>query len=212
MLHCFRTTARRRLLMQTNNPTPSPLKRSFAQTASAPHQTSGSPSASSQPPTPKSQRRRRSTSPHQGHRPMSPPKSHSGHSAPGSPRTGSPSSRGAFRSNSLRGYRDHHPRNNSKSRLADREKDKDTLELPLRDEDLIKHTYQDIKIPVPVANNPKGTLTNFVNQALDSWLEFKYKDGTINRQKLWRFVRFPFIWRHDLVADTSAIDPPLSLS
>lgn len=192
MLHCFRTTARRRLLMQINDQTPSSLKRSFAQTASTPHQTLDSPSVSSQPPTPKSQRMRRSTSPHQGHQPMSSPRSHSGHGTPGSPRTGSPSDRGASRNNSFRGYRDHNSRNNSRSRLADREKDRDTLELPLRDENLIKQTYQDVNISTPLADNPKNSLTNFATQALGSPLDFKYKNGMINKQKLWRFVHSMF--------------------
>ena len=190
MLHCFRATPRCRLLMQRNNPTPSPLKRSFAQTASTPHQTSDSPLASPQPPTSKSQRRRRSTSPHQDNQLMSSQKSHSGHVIPGSPRTGSPSGRGASRNNSFRGYRDHHSRSNSKSRLSDREKDRDTLELPLRDEDLVKQTYQDVKISTPIADNPKNSLAIFANQALSTPLEFKHKDGMINKQKLWRFVRF----------------------
>lgn len=201
MLHCFRTTAGRRLLMQPNNPTPSSLKRSFAQTASTSHQTSDSSSVSSQPLTPKSQRKRESTSPHQAPKPMSSPRSHSGHSTPSSPRTGSPSGHGAFRSNSFRGHRDHHVRN-SRSRPTDREKDRDTLELPLRDENLIKQTYQDVNISTPITDNPKNTLSNFANHALGIPLDYKYKDGMINRQKLWRFVRFTFhvssavmIWR-----------------
>ena len=190
MLYCFRTTIRRRLSMQINDSTPSSLKRSFAQTASTPHQTSDPPFISSQPPTPKSQRRRRSTSPRQVHPPMSSTGSHSGHSTPRSPRTGSPSGRGALRSNSFRGYRDHHHRNNSRSRLADREKDRDTLELPFRDENLIKQTYQDVNISAPIADNPKNSLANFANQVLGTPLDFKYRDGTISRQKLWRFVGF----------------------
>lgn len=179
--------------MQVNNPTPSSLKRPFAQTASVPHQTSDSPSASSLPPTPKSQRRRRSTSPHQGHQPMSSPRSHSGRSTPGSPRTGSPSGRGGFRSNSPHIHRDgDRPRNNSRSRLADREKNRNTLELPLRDENLIKQTYKDINVPSPIADNPKNSLANFASQVLDASLDFKHKDGMVNKQKLWRFVRFAF--------------------
>jgi hypothetical protein len=173
--------------MQINDPTPSSLKRSFAQTASTPHQSSDS-SVSSQPPTFKSQRVRRSTSPHQGHQPMSSPRSHSGHSAPGSPRTGSPSGRGAFKSNSFRGHRDHHSPNNSRSRLASREKDRDTLELPLRDENLIKQTYRDVNISTSTTDNPKNFLTNFSNQAMATPLDIKYRDGIINKQKLWRFV------------------------
>lgn len=172
--------------MQVNNPTPSSLKRSFAQTASAPNQASDFPSASSQPPTPKSQRRRRSTSPHQGHQPMSSPKSHSGHSTPGSPRTSSPSSRGSYRSSSFRGYRDTHSRGNSRSRFTDREKDRDTLELPLRDENLVKQTYQDVHISAPIADNPKNTLANFTSQILDTSLHFKCREGVLNKQKLWR--------------------------
>ena len=188
MLHCFRTTARRRLLMQINNPTPSSLKRSFAQTASAPHQVSDSPSASSQPPTPKSQRRRRSTSPHQGHQSMSSPRSQPGHSTPGSPRTGSPSGRGSYRSSSFRGYRDNNSRNNSRSRFADRERDSNTLELPLRNEDIVKQTYKDVHISTPIADNPKNTLANFTNQVLDTSLDFKCREGMLNKQKLWRWV------------------------
>jgi len=190
MLHCFRTTTRRRLLMQTNNPTPFSLKRPFAQTASAPHQASDSPTTSSQPPTPKSQRRRRSTSPHQGHQPMSSPKSHPGHSTPGSPRTGSPSGRGSYRSGSFRGYRDNHSRNNSRPRFTDREKDRDTLELPLRDENLVKQTYQDVNISAPIVDNPKNSLANFAKQVLDTPLDFKCRGGTLNNQKLWRCVVF----------------------
>lgn len=180
--------------MQINNPTPSSLKRPFAQTASAPHQTSDSSSTSSLPPTPKSQRRRRSTSPHQGHQPMSSPRSHSGHSIPGSPRTNSPSGLGSFRSNSPRVYRDgDRSRNNSRSRLADREKNRNTLELPLRDENLIKQTYKDVSIPAPAADNPKNSLANFANQVLDAPLDFKYNDGILNKQRLWRFARFTFL-------------------
>lgn len=176
--------------MQINDPTPFSLKRSFAQSASTPHQTSDSSSVSSQPSTSKSQRTRRSTSPHQGHQPMSSSRSHSGHSTPGSLRTDSPPGRGTFRSNSFRGHRDHHSRNNSRSRLPDREKDRDTLERPLRDENLIKQTYHDVNISPPTADNPKNFLTNFVNQAFGIPLEFEYKDGTISKQRLWRFVRF----------------------
>ena len=181
MLHCFRTTVRRRLLMQTNNPTPSSLKRPFAQTASAPHQAPDSPTTSSQ-------RRRRSTSPHQGHQPMSSPRSHPGHSTPGSPRTGSPAGRGSYRSNSIRGYRDNHSRNNSRSRFADREKNRDTLELPLRDENLVKQTYQDVDVATPIADNPKNSLANFANQVLDAPLDFKCREGTLNGQRIWRCV------------------------
>lgn len=188
MLLCFRATTRRRLLMQTNNSTPSSLKRSFAQTASTPRQTSDSPSSSSQPPTPKSQRRRRSTSPHQGHQSMSSPKSHPSHSTPGSPRTSSPSSRGSYRSSSFRGYKDSHSRNNSRSRFADREKERDTLELPLRDENLVKQTYQDVNISTPTTDNPKNPLANFVNQVLGASLDFKCREGILNKQKLWRCV------------------------
>jgi hypothetical protein len=174
--------------MQVNNQTSSSLKRPFAQTA--PNQTSDSPSASARPPTPKSQRRRRSTSPHQGYRPMSSPRSHSGHSTPGSPRTGSPSgSRSPFRSNPLRGYGDR-SRNNSKSRYTNREKDRDTLELPLKDENFIKQTYRDLTMPALIADNPKNPLANFAHQVLDTSLDFKHKDGTINQQKLWRSVHF----------------------
>ena len=189
MLHCFRTTARRRLLMQINDPTPSSLKRTFAQTASTPHQTSP---VSSQPPTPKSQRRRRSTSPHPDHQSMSAPRPHPGNSTPGSPRTGSPSGRGAFRSNSLRGYKDRRSRNDSRSRLADRETDRNTLELPIKDENLIKQTYQDVNISTLIADNPKSFLTNFTTQTLGTHPDINYKDGIINKQKLWRFVRFAF--------------------
>ena len=170
--------------MQTNNyPVPSSLKRSFAQTTSTPHQASDSPSASSQPPTPKYQRRRRSTSPHQEHQSMSSSKSHS---TPGTPRTGSPSSRGSFRSNSFRGHRDSHSRNNSRSRFSDREKDRDTLEPPLRDEKIIKETYQDVNISTPITDNPKNSLANFVNQVLGVPLDFKCKEGMMSKQKLWR--------------------------
>jgi len=185
MLHCFRATTRRRLLMQTSNPTPSSLKRSFAQTASVPHQTSDSPSSSSQPPTPKSQRRRRSTSPHQ---PMASPKSHSGHSTPGSPRTSSPSGRGSYRSSPFHGYRDSHSRNSSRSRFVDRERDRDTFELPLRDENFVKENYQDVHISAPIADNPKNSLANFANQVLNTSLDFKCKEGMLNKQKLWRCV------------------------
>ena len=174
--------------MQIDNPTPSSLKRSFTQTASTLHQASDSPS--SQPP--KSQRRRRSTSPHKDHQPMSSPRSRSGHSTPGSPRTGSPSGRGSFRSSSFRGYRDGHSRGNSRSRFADREKDRDTLELPLRDENLVKETYQDVHISAPIADNPKNSLLNFANQVLDTPLDFKCREGTLNKQRLWRCVLFSF--------------------
>lgn len=190
MLLCFRTTARRRLLMQINNPTTSSLKRSFAQTASAPHQNPDSPSVSSQPPTPKSQRRRRSPSPHQGHQSMSSPRSNPGRNTPGSPRDGSPSSRGSFRSSSFRGHRDHRSRNSSKSRFVDREKDRDTLELPLRDEGLIKQMYKDVVISSPIADNPKNSLTNFTNQVLDVGLDFNGREGLLNKQRLWRLARF----------------------
>lgn len=183
MLHCFRTTARRRLLMQIDNPTPSSLKRSFAQTTSTPHHPSDSPSASSQPPTSKSQCRRRSASPHQ---PMSSPRSHSGHSTPGSPRTSSPSGRGSYKNSPFRGYRDNLSRNNSRSRYVDREKDRNTLELPLRDENLVKETYQDVHISAPIADNPKNSLANFLNQVLNTSLDFKCKEGMLDRQKLWR--------------------------
>jgi hypothetical protein len=183
MLHCFRTTARRRLLMQIDNPTPSSLKRSFAQTVSAPHQASDSPSPSSHPPISKSQCRRRSTSPHQ---PMSSPRPHSGHSTPGSPRTSSPSGRGSYRSSPFRGYKDSHSRNNSRSRFIDREKDRNTLEHPLRDESLVRETYQDVHISAPITDNPKNSLANFVNQVLNVPLDFKCKEGMLNKQKLWR--------------------------
>ena len=175
--------------MKINDPTSSSLKRSFAETASTPHQSSDSPSVSSQPPTSKSQRTQRSISPHQGNQPMSSPRSHPGHD---SPRTRSPSGRGAFRSNSFRGHRDHNSRNNSRSHLSDREKDWDTLELPLRDENLIKQTYQGVNVSTPTTDNPKNFLTNFVNQTFGTPLDFKYKDGMINKQRLWRFIRFPF--------------------
>ena len=114
---------------------------------------------------------------------MSSPKSHS---TPGTPRTGSPSSRGSFRSSSFRGHRDSHSRNNSRSRFTDREKDRDTLELPLRDETLVKKTYQDVNVSTPITDNPKNTLANFANQTLGVPLEFKCRDGIINKQKLWR--------------------------
>ena len=188
MLHCFRTTVRRRLLMQVNNPSPSSLKRSFAQTASAPHQASDSPSTSSQPPTPKSQRRRRSTSPHQGHQSMSSPRPSSGHGTPGSPRTGSPSGRGSYRSSSFRGYKDNYSRSNSRSRFPDREKGRDTLELPFRDENLVKQTYQNVNISAPIADNPKNSLANFVNQVLNTPLDFRCKEGMLSGRKVWRCV------------------------
>ena len=174
--------------MQIDNPTPSSLKRSFAQTASAPHQASDPPSASSQPPTSKSQRRWRSASPHQDNPSMSSPRSHSGYSTPGSPRTSSPSGRGSYRSSSFRGYRDTHSRNNSRSRLVDREKDRDTFESPLRDENFVKQTYQDVHISALIADNPKNSLTNFTNQVLVTSLDFKCREGTLNKQKLWRCV------------------------
>lgn len=188
MLLCFRTTVRRRLSMQINHPTPSSLKRSFAQTAFTPHQASDSPSTSSQPTTSKLQRRRRSTSPHQRHQPMSSPSSHLGHSAPGSPRTSSPSSYSSYRSSPFRGSRDSHSRNNSRSRFPDREKDRDTLELPLRDEKFVKQTYEDVNLPTTVTDNPKSSITNLANQALDGSLDFESRDGIINKQKLWRWV------------------------
>jgi hypothetical protein len=184
MLLCFRTTVKRRLSMQINHPTPPSLKRSFAQTASTPHQASDSLSTS----TSKSQRRRRSTSPHQRHQPMSSPSSHLGHSAPGSPRTGSPSSYSSYRTSPFRGSRDSHSRNNSRSRFPDREKDRDSLELPLRDEKFVKQTYEDVKLPTTVTNNPKSSITNLANQALDGSLDFKSREGIINKQKLWRWV------------------------
>jgi hypothetical protein len=175
--------------MQTNNPPPSSLKRPFTQTAFAPHQSSGSFSASSQPPTPKSQRRRRSTSPHQDHQAMSSQRSHSGHSTPSSPRTGSPSGRGSSKNNSFRGR---NSRNNSRSRFVDQEKDRDTLELPLRDENLVKKTYQDVNLSAPIANNPKNSLANFAHQVLGTALDFKYREGMLSKQRLWRLVRFVF--------------------
>lgn len=188
MLGCFRTTIGRMLPMQINNQTLFLFRCSFTQTAFTSRQTSDSPSISFQPPTPKSQRMRRSTSPHQGHKPVSSPRSHSEHITPGSPRTASPSSRGALRSNFSRGYRDNYSRNNSRSRLADREKERDTLELPLRDENHIKQAYQDVNISASIVDNPKTFLANFVTHVLGAPLDFKYEDGTINRQKLWRFV------------------------
>jgi len=183
MLLCFRTIFRRGLLMQTNNPIPPSLKRPFAQTVSAPHHATGSPS---QPPTPKSQRRRRSTSPHRDHQPMSSPKSHSGHNTPGSPRPGSPSGRGSHRGGSFYGQRGSHSRNNSRPRFADREKGKDTLEPPLRDEKLVKQTYQDVNISTSIVDNPKNSLANFANQILGAPLDFNCREGMINKQKLWR--------------------------
>ena len=193
MLHCLRTTARRRLLMQINNPTPSSLKRTFAQTASVPHQASDSPPAPSQPPTPKSQRRRRSTS-LEDHKSMSSPGPYPGYNNPRSPRTNSPSGRGSQKGGSFRGHRDAHSRNNSRSRFADRGKDRDTLQHPLRDEDFIKQTYQDVRISAPIAENPKNSLANFANQVLSTSLDFKYAEGMLNKQKLWRCVppRFTF--------------------
>ena len=183
MLLCFRTIVKRGLLMQTNNPIPSSLKRPFAQTVSAPHQATDSPS---EPPSPKSQRRQRSRSPHQGHQPMSSPKSHSGHNMPGSPRAGSPSGRGSHRGGSFHAQRGGHSRNNSRSRFADREKGRDTLELPLRDDKLVKQTYQDVNIPTSIVDNPKNSLANFMNQILGTPLDFKCREGMINKQKLWR--------------------------
>ena len=189
MLHCFRTTARRRLLMQINSPTPSSLKRTFAQTTSAPHQASDPPSAPSHPPTPKSQRRRRSAS-REDQKSMSSPGSYPGYNTPRSPRTSSPSGRGSYKGGSFRGYKDTHSRNNSRSRFTDRGKDRDTLQLPLRDEDFIKKTYQDVLISAPITDNPKNSLTNFATQVLSTHLDFKYMEGTINKQRLWRYV-FP---------------------
>lgn len=200
MLHRLRTTTRLGLLMQISNTTPSSLKRSFAQTSSAPHQTHETLSA---------QRRRRSTSPRQDNQHMSLPRSHSGHSTPGpGPRTGSPSGRGALKYNSFRGHRDH-SRNNSRSRLTDREKDRDTLEIPLRDENLIKQTYRDVNISTHVLDNPKSSLTEFAHRVLDTPLDFKYKVGMINKQKLWRFVFRIF---NDPVTDASTTDLPSHLS
>ena len=173
--------------MQTNNPPPSSLKRPFAQTAYTFHQASDPPSPSSEPPSPKFQRRQRSTSPHRGHQSTSTPESHSSRSTPGSPRTGSPSSssRGSpFRSSPLRS----NSRNNSRPRFPDRGKDRDTLELPLRDENIVKQTYKDVKISTPIADNPKNTLANFANQILGTSLDFKCREGLINKRKLWRCV------------------------
>jgi len=119
---------------------------------------------------------------------MSSPKSHSGHNTPGSPRTGSPSGRGSHRGTSFHGRRDSHSRNNSRSRFADREKDRDTLELPLRDENLIKQTYQDVNVSAQIVDNPKNSLANFVNQVIGAPLDFKYREGVVNKQKLWRSV------------------------
>ena len=169
--------------MQTNNPIPSSLKRPFAQTVSTPHQATDFPF---QPPTSKSQRRRRSTSPHQSHQPMSSPKSHSGHNTPGSTRAGSPSGRGSHRGGSFPGQRGSHSRNNSRSRFPDREKGKNTLELPLRDEKLVKQTYQDVNISTSIVDNPKNSLANFAIQILGAPLDFKCREGMINKQKLWR--------------------------
>ena len=169
--------------MQTNNPIPSSLKRPFAQTVSAPHQATDS---SSRPPTPKSQRRRRSRSPSQGNQPMSSPKSHSGYNTPGSPRAGSPSGRGSHRGGSFHGQRGSHSRNNSRSRFADREKGKDTLEPPLRDEKLVKQTYHNVNISTSIVDNPKNPLANFASQILGTPLDFKCREGMINKQKLWR--------------------------
>lgn len=105
---------------------------------------------------------------------------------PQSQRTGSPSGRGSFSTSSFRGHRANHSRNNSRSRLSGREKDRDTLEPPLWDENHIKQTYKDVKISTPIADNPKNSLANFATQILGAPLDFERREGIINKQKLWR--------------------------
>ena len=113
-------------------------------------------------------------------------------STPGSPRTSPPSDRGAFGGNSFREYRSHRSRDNSGSRSSDPRNDRDTLEPPPRDGNLIKKMYKNVNLPAWIADDPKDFLTEFASQVPGTTLNFKYQVGMLNNQRLWRFVHLVF--------------------
>ena len=119
---------------------------------------------------------------------MPSPESHSSHRTSGFPYTDPPSIRGSYRSS----LPYDHSRKNIKSRIINRGTGQDTLELPLRDENSIKQTYQDVHISTLIADHPEIPLAIFTDKVPDTALNFESREGTLNKEKLWRQVFYAF--------------------